>query len=140
MDDKSDRQRQLALYVAEHASTPERNALTSWAKHLLDVRESSLPAHLKASRALSATARSKVVWPAAKLIWGEIKRHAWDERGVKSRFGLGAAAVGALLFGGQSAGIAALGTAIGVPLWVVLGAGGTFAGMLIEELSRRGKE
>ena len=47
--------------------------------------------------------------------------------------------MGIALFGSQSAGIAALGTAIGVPLWVVLGAGAAFANSLIEELKRRGK-
>ena len=39
------------------------------------------------------------------------------------------------LFGGQGAGIAALGAAIGVPLWVVFGAGAAFAGVLYEEIT-----
>ena len=37
---------------------------------------------------------------------------------------------------GQGAVIVALGGAIGVPLWVVFGAGGAFAGLLIEEIER----
>jgi hypothetical protein len=51
--------------------------------------------------------------------------------------GSGGAAVGVALFGGQSAGIAALGTAIGVPLWVVFGAGAAFAKSLHSELGRK---
>ncbi len=67
---------------------------------------------------------------------GKTKRLTWDERGLKSRLGLSGAAAGLVIFGGQGAGIAALGTAIAVPLWVVLGAGATFAGFLYEELTR----
>jgi hypothetical protein len=39
--------------------------------------------------------------------------------------------------GGQGAGVAALGTAVGVPLWVVFGAGATFLGVLYEEITRK---
>lgn len=49
--------------------------------------------------------------------------------------GLSAAAVGLAVFGNQAAGIAALGSAIGVPLWIVLGAGSMFADQLLKELS-----
>jgi len=35
-----------------------------------------------------------------------------------------------------SAGLAAFGTAISVPLWIVLGAGGAFAGMIIDEVAK----
>ena len=51
------------------------------------------------------------------------------------KLGLGGAAVGLAVFGGQGAGIAALGTAIGVPLWVVFGAGAAFLGVLYEEIA-----
>ena len=69
----------------------------------------------------------------------KIKEAGWDNRSATARFGLGGAAVGLALFGSQGAGIAALGTAIGVPLWVVLGGGAAFANWLVEELSRRPK-
>lgn len=135
MTDESEKQRQVATYVAANTTDVERAALMHWARQLLEIRDSDLPATKKASEALRLTARSKVIWPSAKIIGREVKRHAWDERSLKGRMGLGAAGIGAAIFGGQGAGIAALGTAIGVPLWVVLGAGGAFAGMLIEELS-----
>lgn len=135
--DNDDPRRRLAVRVASRATTVERDALLRWAYALMDIRRSSLPARRKASHALRVTVQSRVVWPAAKLIWGEVRRHAWDERGLKGRFGLTAAATSAILFGGQGAGIAALGTAVGVPLWVVFGAGGVFVAALIEEL--RGK-
>lgn len=51
--------------------------------------------------------------------------------------GMGAAATGLALFGGANAGIAALGTAIGVPLWIVLGGGAMFAKYLFDELTQK---
>jgi hypothetical protein len=68
-----------------------------------------------------------------------MKRLAWDDRGLNVRLGMGGAAVGIALFGGQGAGIAALGTAIGVPLWVVFGAGAAFLGVLYEEITGKAR-
>lgn len=137
MENKNRQQRNVATHIARCTTTPERTALILWANRLLKIRNSNKPSFKKASEALKLTMQSKVIWPFAKIIGREMKRHAWDERSLKGRMGLGAAAIGAVVFGGQGAGIAALGTAIGVPLWIVLGAGGAFAGMLIEELSER---
>jgi hypothetical protein len=44
------------------------------------------------------------------------------------------------LFGPANAGIAALGSAVAVPLWVVFGAGAMFARHLYEELGRQGED
>ena len=129
-------QRSVALRVASSASVREREALLLWMVGLLQIRESSSSNVQKAKQALQFTSRSKVVWPAVKILGQEVKRLGWDERGIKSRFGIVGAGIGLALFGGQGAGIAALGTAIGVPLWVVLGAGAYFAPVLIEELTK----
>lgn len=128
-------QRQLAVVISNNANQSERDALLRWSAGLLAIKGMDVSASKKAKEAIQLTVKSKIVIPVAKLIGKEVKRHAWDERGTKSRFGLIGAGTGLVLFGGQGAGIAALGTAIGVPLWIVLGAGATFAGMLVEELS-----
>lgn len=60
----------------------------------------------------------------------------WDERSWMARLGLPGILIGAVVFGGEGAGIAAFGGAIGVPLWIVLGGGGAFAGRLLEEINR----
>ena len=69
------------------------------------------------------------------------RQHAARRRCVSqilpARLGISAAALGLLFFSGQAAGIAAMGGAIGVPLWIVFGAGGTFAGVLIDEIKKR---
>lgn len=135
MNEESE-QRAVAVRVASTASATEREALLLWMVQLIQIRESSLSNIQKAKQALQLTSRSKVVWPIVKVIAQEVKRLGWDERGTKSRYGIVGAGVGLAIFGSQGAGIAALGTAIGVPLWVVLGTGAYFAPVLIEELKK----
>ena len=130
-----DKQRQIAVKIVSSANAAEKEALRIWIERLLALKASNLPTAQKAKRAITLTAESKVVVPSVKIIARETKRLAWDERGLKGRLGLGGAAIGAAMFGGQGAGIAALGTAIGVPLWLVFGAGAAFAGVLYEEIT-----
>lgn len=127
-------ERAVAKRIATHASNLEREALLLWIGGLLKIRDSSAVKITKIKHAITLTAKSDVVWPLAKLTAAELKRIGWDERGTKSRAALATAMATLALFGTQGAGIAALGTAIGVPLWIVLGAGAYFAAGLIEEL------
>ena len=128
-------QRQLAVRIAENANATEKEAIRQWIDRLLVVRASELSSLKKAKLAISVTADSQVVLPTVKIIGREMKRLAWDDRSVKARFGLGGTAIALAAFGGQGAGIVALGTGIGVPLWVVFGAGATFVGVLYEEIT-----
>lgn len=128
---------QLAIAYLDQASGEERATLLFWATQLIALRDSNLPALEKAKRAIGLTIESGAIRPFVVFLGGEIKRVGWDERGLPERLALSAAAVAALMFSGQGAGIAALGGAIGVPLWVVFGAGGAFAGVLIDEARRR---
>lgn len=133
MQDES-KQRAVALYVAKEASTQEREALLFWLLHLVAIRKSDLTVTRKAYLALKFTLDSQMIWPMIKLVGTELKRIGWDERGIKSKAAIAASGTAIALFGTQGAGIAALGGAIGVPLWVVFGAGVYFAATLIEEL------
>jgi hypothetical protein len=133
-DQDTSQYHQVAVQLAKSLGVDDRALIASWAEKLLRIRDEPVGVIEKSRRAMQETMDSKVVWPVAKTIGKEIKRLGWDERGTKSRFALVGSAAGIALFGGQSAGIAALGTAIGVPLWIVLGAGGAFAAVLLEEL------
>ena len=130
-----EKQKQLAVRIASTANATEKEALRLWIERLLEIKAADLPAAQKAEQAISVTANSNVVLPTVKMIAREMKRHGWDNRGLKGRLGLSGAAVGLALFGGQGAGIAALGTAIGVPLWVIFGAGASFLGVIYEEIT-----
>lgn len=74
---------------------------------------------------------------AASLAGKALKELGWDNRGLSGRLGIATAIATVVVFGGQGAGIAALGTAIGVPLWVVFGAGAAFLGEVYERFSGR---
>src|SRR5688572_2321252 len=137
MSEETSSHRRLAVIVAEQATDKERDALLNWLRRLLEIRASAASALRKARQAIAATLESNVIWPVVKIIAREARRIGWDDRSRTARFGLGGAAIGAAIFGGKSAGVAALGTAIGVPLWVVLGTGAAFANVLWEELARR---
>ena len=128
---------QLATAYLDQASGEERAALLFWATQLIAIRDANLPALEKAKRAIRLTIDSGAILPFITFLGTEIKRVGWDERGLPERLALSAAAVAALVFSGQGAGIVALGGAIGVPLWVVFGAGGAFAGVIIDEAKRR---
>ena len=116
---------QLATAYLDQASGEERAALLLWATQLIATRQSNLPVLEKAKSAIRLTIASGAILPFVKFLGSEIKRVGWDQRGLPERLALSAAAAAALAFSGQGAGIAALGGAIGVPLWVVFGAGGS---------------
>ncbi|MBC5786395.1 hypothetical protein H8N03_25895 [Ramlibacter sp. USB13] len=130
------KQQALATRVALAGSEEERQALLVWMLQLLQIRDGSLSTFRKGQEALRVTLQSQVIWPMVKILGHELKRIGWDERGTKGRAGVIGVGLGVTLFGGQGAGIAALGGAIGVPLWIVLGAGAYFAAGLVEELRK----
>ena len=108
-------------FLNERLSDGERAALVGWARDLLTIREGKESPMRKARKALSVTYRRKVVTTLLSTTASSLKDLAWDDRSWSARLGLGAAAITAASFGMQGAGIAALGGAIGVPLWIVLG-------------------
>lgn len=112
-----------------------RVALIRWLQDLLELRERRGLAWRKALKAIQRTDTRESLGHLAR-VGAPLKDLAWDDRTWAARLGLTSAAIAAATTAGQGAGIALLGTAIGVPLYVVLGAGGSFAGMLIDELER----
>ncbi len=120
--------------IVDDASLEQQRALLDWAKELIAIRHSEDSVVVRSKAAVAVTTQRRIIWPIVRVVLRRLKRLGWDERGWKSRLGIGAAAATVAVWGGQGAGIAALGTAIGVPLWVVFGAGGAFAGLLVDEL------
>jgi predicted RNase H-like nuclease len=130
----------VARYIATRAGPVERLALIGWAQGMLQIRETNLPLPTKAKKAVRLTLRSEVMAAILKVYGAPLKKLAWDDRSWPMRIGTITAAATAGVASSEGAGIAALGGAIGVPLWVVLGAGGTFASVLIQELTAATKD
>lgn len=137
MPDAEDQQRQLAISVVRDATAADREALRVWAGALLDLRSENLSVTAKAKEAVRITSRAKVVWPLLKSVSKQVRKHGWENRSTSQRLGIGAAGTALALFGPANAGIAALGGAVAVPLWVVFGAGAMFARHLYEEIARQ---
>ncbi|MCJ2081696.1 hypothetical protein [Methylobacterium sp. J-090] len=116
MNDDAPKSRQIAVRIAESVSPTEGTALKAGAERLLSIKAGDGTPASKARQAVAATLNAKTIWPAVKVIARQTRRIAWDERKPGTRVLFGGFAVGAALFGGQGAGIAALGSAIGVPL------------------------
>ena len=135
--DEKSKERELAITIVQATSPNDRVFLQQWITQLLVLKDAPLGKLEKAKRAIAITASSKAAITAAKLVAKHLKRVAWDERSRAARFGMGGVALGLAAFGSQGAGVAALGTAVGVPLWVTSGAGASMAGVLLEELTRR---
>jgi hypothetical protein len=129
---------QVARKLNGHLDDAQRQALRAWLEGLLKIRASNDTNTAKIRAAITLTRDAHVVRPIIIVISKEGKRIGWDERSWPTRLGLSAAMIAAAVFGGEGAGLAAFGTAIGIPLWIVCGAGAAFAGVLLDELLRVG--
>ena len=125
----------LVRALDQHLHEVQREKLRSWAATLLRIRESNLSAQKKAVAAIQATLQSGIVRDLLSRIMRLAMDAGWRERAWPARLGIGAAVLTLATVGNQGAGIAALGGAVGLPLWMVLGAGGTLAGTLVQELA-----
>jgi hypothetical protein len=131
MEAKRDKTREIGKAIVIATKPDELDALRVWAQAMLDIRSSGMPAISKAKAAIVASTDRKVLTPILQVAWQELKRVGWKERGLPARMAMGAAVTA------QGAGIAALGGAIGVPLFVVFGAGGALAGVIIDEVRKK---
>ena len=128
--------RTIAVNIVKATSETDRELLQRWGQSLLEIKRSDGSTFNKAKRTLQVSAKSDSLIPLVKLLAKETQRLGWEERGLPARIAIAAAIAALVTTGGSGAGIAALGGAIGVPLWIVFGAGGAFLGVLLEELRK----
>lgn len=136
VSEKPDQAQEIGKAIVVAAKPEELDALSAWAQTMLDIKASKISAVQKAKSAILASTDRKVLAPILQVTWKELKRVGWEERSLPARMAMGGA-VAALTISGQGAGIVALGGAIGVPLFVVFGAGSALAGVIIDEVRRK---
>lgn len=131
---------ECAKVFVESATTKQRVMLLNWAYELDAIRRSDLSVSEKKRRALKATVSNKTIIPILKSIRKNIslvgkasKRIMWDERSLGAKITIVAVTIGTLGLSGEAAGIA-LGRAVGIPLWLVITAGGSLLALIIQEL------
>ena len=126
-----------ALSFAASLPSADQDALLNWFIELLEIRGQQTSKIDKLKAALICTKRHKAVWPVIRGLKSVLVQHGWKERGKHVRWGIVASALAISIFGLHGAGIAALGGAVGVPLWIIFGSGGTIASVIVEELSSK---
>lgn len=109
-------------------SDEEKLQLLSFINELIAIREQDISKGKKIKQTLIMYKKSKDVWPLVK----NVKALLWDNRSTSTKIGLGVVVATAAFMPGN-AGIAAFGTAVGVPLWVVIGSGYAFAKLAAEK-------
>ena len=81
-DQEDSGQREVAQRIAASVDEVERAKLLAWVFQLVQIRDSSGSLFAKGRDALSVTFREGVAWPVVKLVGSEMRRLAWDERGL----------------------------------------------------------
>ncbi|MFQ5530477.1 MAG: hypothetical protein ACE5FP_09025 [Gemmatimonadota bacterium] len=127
-------ERKAISAAREKLDESQKRAVIRLFRRLLEVRETEASSKDKLRKAIPDERDAKAALDALQSSASQIKDLAWDDRTWPARVGIGAATVVAATMAGQSAGLALLGTAIAIPLWVVFGNGNEFAAALIAEL------
>ena len=115
--------------IVEKTTAEEKQQLLILLDTLLEIRERDITRHQKIKETLKLFKQSKAALPLLK----HIKPLIWDNRSLAWKAGITLTA-GVAAFMPGNAGIAALGGAIGVPLWVVIGGGYAFAALAAEKI------
>jgi hypothetical protein len=123
--------------ILSRLSVEEREELKAFFEALLQIRNSDASPRKKLRRTTEAVRDAKTLWPVLREVGRVAKQHTWDDRGPSMRWGMAGAGAALVLFGGQGVGIAAFGGAIGLPLWIVFGAGAALARNVVDSLGRR---
>jgi len=126
----------VARAVVAELDPAQREVLADYMASLILLKQTDLPSQTKVLDSIDLTADARVLGVLTKGSGRLLAKHAWKDRSWPARIGVSAAAIASILTAGQGAGIALLGTAVGVPLWIVFGAGGAFASELVDEVAR----
>lgn len=117
-----------------HLPPAEQHRLLEWSRGWGSIRYGALRGGKKAAAMLALTREHKAAWPLAKVMSLTLKVLVWDARSWTFRLGLGSLVATFILLGNTAASIVALGGGIGLPLWLLIGAGGILAGLLADRI------
>jgi hypothetical protein len=115
----------------------EQQRLLGWSRGLGEIRYGTLRGFKKVAAMLALTRDRKATWPLLKVLALALKQVVWDARSWTLRLGLGAIIATFVAIGNEGAGIVALGGGLGLPLWMLIGAGGVLIGLLVDKIKAR---
>jgi hypothetical protein len=117
----------------------EQQRLLGWSRGLGEIRYGTLRGFKKVAAMLALTRDRKATWPLLKLLALALKNVVWDARSWTFRLGVGAVIATFVAADNGGAGIVALGGGIGLPLWMLIGAGGVLIGLPADKIKARTK-
>lgn len=112
----------------------EQHRLLEWSRGWGTIRYGELRGGRKITAMLALTREHRAAWPLAKIMFLTLKVVIWDARSWTFRLGLGSLVATFILLGNAAASIVALGGGIGLPLWLLIGAGGILIGLLADRI------
>lgn len=118
----------------ERMDEGQRALVLTWAQKAQEISERSDLTKREKLHQLKDLDTTPAVKAFVIVLGTALKQQLWDERSWPARGGLSGLALGAMVLGGQGAGIAAMGGAIGVPLFILTAAGGALLGTIVAEL------
>ena len=127
----------LAQKIIEELTDEERKTAYNWAKDakvIVNNPELNQIEKLKELHAINK--KYKSIDKFLKGLYRIIKTHCWDNRGWAARLGIVGLSLGGIVSGSSFAGIATAGWGIGLPIFLLTTAGGTFLGTIIDELMK----
>ena len=135
--DEKEKQGLVIQSVVSRLSTEDRSRLSAWVEKIQEISKSEGSYAARGMQAVRTTLDSKVAWPAIRVLFDELKAHGWSERSMAQRAAMATIVGTVVATGGAGAGIAAMGGAIGVPLWLLTGTGAYALAKLVDELRRK---
>ena len=131
--------RSLARETVHQMSDSEKLLVKDWAQKSLVVVSSKELSRVEKVVALRKMRPTKPVIRLFLALLRAIKEKSWTNQSWARRLGIGGLTITAVAFGSKGAGIAAFGTAQGLPLFLVTATGATALGAIIDEINKERK-
>ena len=126
--------------VTKELTAEEKSKVLQWAEKSLVVIENKGLSKVEKVKQLNKLETPKAVMIFFQALLRFLKNKAWTNQSWARRLGLIGATLGTAVFGTQAAGLATMGTGIGISLALVSTVGATFIGVLVDELSKEIKK
>ena len=126
------------LITIDKLDASEKEKFLAWAKNVREIQNDPNLSIKDKIKSLKELDNKTALISLGKIVKTKAKK-TWKDASWAKRLGVLGAGTALLAASGSGAGIAALGGAIGLPLFLVTAAGGTLIGTIIDELSKDNK-
>ena len=133
---KEEKGKKEILIVVNNLNRSEINDLKIWANRVREIQVDSNLSYREKIKSIKLLDNKRAFKSLTKIVKDRTKK-TWKKASWAKRLGVIGAGGALLTVGGSGAGIAALGGAIGLPLFLLTAAGGALIGTVIDELDRK---